>query len=126
MELLHYELTEKIIRSFFLVHKKLGYGFLEKVYEKALLVELKSIGLKVIAQHPINVFYKDINVGHYFADIVVNDKVILELKATDKIKPIHEAQLINYLKATRVEVGLIFNFGIRAEFVRKVYSNSRK
>ena len=105
------EITHKIIGSSFEVYKELGYGFLEKVYENALLIELKLKGLKVENQKPIRIFYRDENIGDYFADILVEDKVIVELKAEKVYNPKHEAQLINYLKATRLKVGLLINFG---------------
>ncbi|SMO81015.1 GxxExxY protein [Gracilimonas mengyeensis] len=119
----HEELTEKIIECFYSVYNRLGYGFLENVYEKAMLIELKRIGLKAVRQFPISVSYRDQNVGEYFADILVENKVILELKTVRKLDKEHEYQLINYLKATDIEVGLLFNFGRKPEFRRKVFSN---
>ena len=104
------DLTYKINGAVFEVNKVLGHGFLESVYEKALLVELRSNGLKTDSQVPIKVEYKSENVGEYFADIVVEDQVILELKAVDKLQKIHEAQLLNYLKATGFKVGMLVNF----------------
>ena len=118
-ELIHKELTEQIIGAAFEVHNVLGYGFLEKVYENALLVELAKRGLKVEAQKPIKVKYKDAIVGDYIADLVVEDKVILELKAEEKYNPQHEAQLLNELKATGTKVGVLINFGRgKCEFKR--------
>ena len=99
------DLTAQVISSAFEVHNTLGSGFLEKVYENALLVELREKGLKAESQKPVTVLYKDRNVGEYFADIIVGDKVVLELKAIEKIDDIHEIQLKNYLKATGIEVG---------------------
>ena len=104
------ELTYQINGAIYEVNRVLGAGFLEKVYEKALMVELKLRGLNAKAQVPIDVEYKGENVGEYFADIVVEDQVILELKATDSLKKIHEAQLLNYLKATTYKLGLLVNF----------------
>jgi GxxExxY protein len=104
------ELTYKINGAIFKVNKVLGTGFLEKVYENALLIELRNIGLNAKAQVPINVKYEGEIVGEYFADIVVEDKVILELKAVDHLDKIHEAQLLNYLNATKYKVGLLVNF----------------
>ena len=104
------ELTYQIRGSVFEVNKVLGAGFLEKVYEKALLVELRKRGLKAEGQVPITVKYKGEVVGEYFADIVVEDKVIIELKAVDKLQKIHEAQILNYLKATGYKIGLLVNF----------------
>jgi GxxExxY protein len=119
-------LTDKIIKAFYSVYNELGYGFLESVYEKSLLISLRDFGLKAISQQPINVYFKDNNVGDFIADIIVEDKVILELKAVEHILRIHEAQLINYLKATKIEIGLLLNFSAKPEFKRYVYSNSKK
>ena len=104
------DLTYKINAAIFEVNKILGAGFMEKVYEKALMVEFLNMGLNAKAQFPINVHYKGEKVGEYFADIVVEDTVILELKAVDNLEKIHEAQLLNYLKATKHKVGLLVNF----------------
>ncbi|MEX0722498.1 MAG: GxxExxY protein [Gracilimonas sp.] len=122
----HEELTEKIIECFYTVYNRLGYGFLESVYEKAMLIELKRAGLKAVRQFPVSVSYRDKNVGEFFADIIVDEKVIIELKAARKLDKDHEYQLINYLKATEIEVGLLLNFGRNPEFKRKVFSNNRK
>jgi GxxExxY protein len=124
--MLHGELTNKIIGAFYKVYNTLGYGFLEKVYENSLKIELRSLGLKVEQQKNIKVNYEGYEVGDYFADLIVNDDVIIELKAAESICEEHEAQLLNYLKATDKEVGLLFNFGKKAKFVRKVYSNKNK
>ncbi len=124
--LLHKDITEEIISAYYFVYNELGYGFLEKVYENAMLVELKSRGFKVESQKIIKVYFKDSIVGEYFADIVVNDKIILELKSCEALVPEHEVQLFNYLKATNIEVGLLFNFGKRAAFKRKVFTNDNK
>lgn len=126
MVMKHEELTEKIIECFYAVYNRLGYGFLESVYEKAMLIELKRVGLKAVRQFPVSVSYREQNVGEFFADILVEGKVILELKTARKIDKDHEYQLINYLKATEIEVGLLFNFGRKPEFKRKVFSNNRK
>jgi len=104
------EITYAINGAIFEVNRLLGPGFLEKVYEKALLVELKIRGLKAESQVPITVFYKEIAVGEYVADILVEDKVIIELKTVEKLDKVHEAQLLNYLKATGIRVGLLVNF----------------
>ena len=117
------DLTAQVISSAFEVHNTLGSGFLEKVYENALLVELREKGLKAESQKPVTVLYKDRNVGEYFADIIVGDKVVLELKAIEKIDDIHEIQLKNYLKATGIEVGLLINFGKSVEVKRKYVKN---
>jgi GxxExxY protein len=126
MELLHKELTDIIIKTFYDVYNELGYGFLEKVYQNAMFIELKNRGLKVDAQKQIKVFYKNVAVGEYYADLMVNDTIIIELKATEIIVKEFEFQLINYLKATDVEVGLLLNFGAKPEFKRKVFGNDRK
>ncbi len=120
----HSELTEKIIKAFYKVYNTLGYGFLEKVYENALFIELESIGLIVKKQDPIKVYYKEKEVGVYFADLIVNDAIIIELKTAESLSEEHESQLINYLKATEIEVGLLINFGKKPEVKRKVYSNN--
>lgn len=123
--MLHQEITSKIIAAFFTVYNSLGYGFLEKVYENALVIELKKLGLNVRQQVPIQVYYEGKVVGEYFADLLVDDKVIVELKAAKDIVDAHEAQLANYLKATNVEVGLLFNFGTEAKFKRKVFTKRK-
>lgn len=123
--MLHRKLTKKIIRSFYKVYNTLGYGFLEKVYENALCTELKSEGLKCHSQKPIKVFYQSKCVGEYFADIMVEEKIILELKATSIIRREHEIQLINYIKATEAEIGLLFNFGKESKFKREIYTNKK-
>lgn len=125
-EYLHKELTAEIINRFYKVYNTLGYGFLEKVYEKALKYELEKAGLHVERQKPINVYYETELVGEYFADLLVENKVIIELKATETICEEHENQLINYLKATDIEVGLLVNFGKRPEIKRKIFSNKNK
>ena len=104
------EITYAINGAIFEVNRLLGPGFLEKVYEKALLIELKIRGLKAESQVPITVFYKEIAVGEYVADILVEDKVIIELKTVEKLDKVHEAQLLNYLKATGIRVALLVNF----------------
>ncbi|HKP86881.1 MAG TPA: GxxExxY protein [Blastocatellia bacterium] len=124
--LIHRSLTEHIIKAFYKVYNTLGYGFLEKVYENALAIELDSMGLRVRQQQPIKVYYGGRLVGDYFADVVVEGAVIIELKVADAICERHETQLLNYLKATEVEVGLLLNFGPKAEFRRKVFANEKK
>jgi GxxExxY protein len=122
----HREITEKIIRVFYGVYNELGYGFLEKVYENALALRLRKGGLAAVQQQPIAVLFDGEIVGEYFADIVVNDAVIVELKAAAQLAGEHHAQLLNYLKATPYEVGLLLNFGPKPQIVRKVYDNPRK
>ncbi len=109
--LLEEELTEKILGAAFKVQNTLGCGFLEKVYENAMIVELSRAGISVEQQKPMQVRYQGAIVGEYQADLVVDSRVMVELKAASKLDSIHEAQLLNYLKATRVRVGLLFNFG---------------
>ena len=116
-------LTEKIIEIFFDVYNKLGYGFLEKVYENAMMVEFGKEGIHATSQSPIKVMYEKQVIGEYFADILVEDKVIVEIKASKKLALEHEAQLLNYLKATDIEVGLLLNFGPAPEIKRKVFDN---
>ena len=122
----HAEVTEKILRAFFDLHTELGYGFSEKVYENSLAILMQERGLKIQQQMPIHVYFHGKVVGEYIADALVNDVVVLELKAVSKLNEDHAAQLLNYLKATDYEVGLLLNFGQTAEFRRKVYDNERK
>lgn len=123
-EYLYQDLTSKIIACFYKVYNTLGFGFLEKVCENALLFELTQNGLFVERQKPIKVYYEDKLVGEYFADLVVDNKIILELKAVESLIEEHELQLINYLKATDVEIGLLLNFGKKPEIRRKIFSNT--
>ena len=119
----HADITDKIIKAYYTVFNTLGYGFLEKVYENALLIELRKNGLICSSQYPIEVFYDEQKVGQYFADILVEESVIIEIKAATALCEEHEAQLINYLKATEIEIGLLLNFGKEPEFKRKIFSN---
>ena len=123
---LHSELTSEIIRTFYKVYNTLGYGFLEKVYQNALIIELERSGIKCSSSFAIDVFYEDIKVGYFVADIVAKNLVIIEVKSVDSIGEEHEAQLLNYLKATKIEVGLIVNFGKKLQFKRKVFSSNYK
>jgi GxxExxY protein len=116
------DITGLIIKAYYNVYNQLGYGFLEKVYENALLIELRKFDLDCVAQHPIEVLYDDIKVGFYFADLVINNCVIVEIKSAENLCEEHEAQLTNYLRATDIEVGILLNFGKKAEFKRKVFS----
>jgi GxxExxY protein len=118
------EITYEINGAAFEVNKVLGGGFLEKVYENALFFELKKRGLKAEAQYPITVNYKDEVVGDYFADILVEDSIIVEVKAVDSIQPIHEAQLLNYLKATGITVGLVINFKHPKAEIKRLVRNA--
>ena len=124
--MLHGDVTELIIKAFFKVYNTLGYGFLEKVYENAMRIELSKMGLNVLQQKNIKVFYEADQVGDYFADLLVNDLIIVELKAAESICKEHEAQLLNYLKATDIEVGLLLNFGKEPKFKRKFFTNDKK
>ena len=123
--MLHSDITEKILSAFYTVNNKLGFGFLEKVYENAMVIELGKKGCKEEQQKRIKVFYEREEIGDYYADLLVDDLVIVELKAAESLCEEHEAQLINYLKATQIEVGLLLNFGKKAEFRRKVFTNDR-
>ena len=120
------EITDKIIRAYYNVYNILGYDFLEKVYGNAMMIELPKFGLECKNQLPIKVHYDDRPIGDYFADIIVNDVVIIELKAAEILCREHEAQLINYLKAKDIEVGILLNFGKQPQFKRKVFSSEYK
>lgn len=120
------ELTDRIIGAFYKVYNELGFGFLENVYQNALYLELTNEGFSVEAQKPVDVYYQNRVVGKYKADLVVNEDVILELKAVDYLVKEHELQLINYLKATEIEIGLLLNFGTKPEIRRKIFTNDRK
>ncbi len=122
----HKELTEDIIKIFYKVYNTLGYGFLEKIYENSMMIEFRKAGISAESQSPIKVIYEGEIVGEHAADIIVDNKVIIELKAAKKIAVDHHAQLLNYLKATDIEVGLLLNFGPKPEISRKVFDNFRK
>jgi GxxExxY protein len=113
------DLTKDIIAGAYAVHNSLGSGFLEKVYENSLFIELRERGFDVEQQIPISVFYKGVKVGDYVADLLVNKTIILELKAVENLHPIHETQLVNYLTATGLDVGLLINFGSSVVVKRK-------
>ena len=120
--MIHEHLSNRVIGAFYAVYHSLGYGFLEKVYENALVWELRKNGMNTDQQRRIDVYYDGRKVGEYFADIVVEDSIVLELKAAEGIAPEHEAQLINYLKASNIELGLLFNFGVRPQFMRRIFT----
>lgn len=120
------ELTDKIIQAFYSVYNELGFGFLENVYQNALYYELSKKGFIVEAQKEIDVYYQLKVVGKYRADLVVDDLIIIELKAVESLIQEHEFQLINYLKATDKEVGLLLNFGMKPEIRRRAFNNNRK
>ncbi len=123
---IHTELTKEIIGAFYDVYNELGFGFLESIYEKALEKVLRDNGHKVERQFEIPVFFRNEKIGNFKADLIVDDLVIIELKAGGDLHEIHEAQILNYLRATDVEVGLLVNFGEELQFKRRVFSNSRK
>ena len=116
----HHEVTEKIIEAAYKVHNILGYGFLEKVYQNSLIIELRKSGFSVEDEKPIIVYYQGEIVGKYIADIIVDDKILLEIKAIKELSEFHEAQIVNYLKATRIEVGLLINFGRSVNVKRRI------
>jgi GxxExxY protein len=126
MELLHREITEKALKIFYQVYNELGFGFLERVYQNAMFYELKTQGFSCEAERPIKVYYKNVLVGEYRADIIIENSVILELKANEFLFYENELQLINYLKASEMEVGLLLNFGRKPEFKRKIFTNNNK
>jgi GxxExxY protein len=125
-DLLHSDITNKVLKAYYIVYNKLGFGFLEKVYENAMIVELMEMNIFCERQKPVKIFYKEKIIGEYFADIMIENKVILELKAAEVLVAERELQLINYLKATELEVGLLLNFGKKPEFKRKFFTNDRK
>jgi GxxExxY protein len=122
----HQELTKSIIGIYYDVYNELGYGFLEKVYHKAMLIELLKRGYNIESEKKINVYYKNEIVGEYIPDIIINESVIVELKCVEYLIETHENQLLNYLKATKCEVGLILNFGKDPQFIRKIFTNDLK
>ncbi|EKD67145.1 MAG: hypothetical protein ACD_48C00579G0002 [uncultured bacterium] len=122
----HKQVSEQIIRAYYHVYNTLGYGFLEKVYENAMVITLQKFGLTGRRQVPIKVYFEQNDVGLYYADIFVEDLVILELKAGEALCVEHEAQLMNYLRATDIELGFLFNFGMKPQFKRKIFENIYK
>ena len=123
MKYLHTTITDKIIKAAYKVHKMLGFGFLEKVYENALAIELRRMGLKAEQQKPLTVWYEGEVVGEYFIDMLVEEKVIVELKAIKKLLDIHEIQVLNYLKGCQLEVGLLLNFSESLKIKRKYFQS---
>ncbi|RYF56728.1 MAG: GxxExxY protein [Cytophagaceae bacterium] len=115
----HSHLTEQIIAAAYTVHNTLGAGYLEKVYENAMLLELDKRGLQAVSQQPIPVFYELVIVGDFFADLLVEDCILVELKAAENLHPRHEAQLVNYLTSTGHDIGLLINFGTSVTIKRK-------
>jgi GxxExxY protein len=122
----HRELTQKIIGVFFEVYSELGHGFLESVYETAFQVALVSKGMSVFRQIEVPVWFRGQKIGDFTADMLVEKCVLLELKAGRSLDPAHEAQLLNYLRATEIEVGMLFSFGLKPQFKRLAYDNDRK
>ena len=125
-DFLYKDETDEIIEAFYEVYNALGFGFLERVYQNALYQELQRRGFDCKAQYKIKVYFKGKEVGDYYADILVNDHIILELKAHESLCREHELQLINYLKATHIEIGLLLNFGERPQVRRKIFTNNQK
>ena len=119
-------ITGQIIHIFYKVYNSLGYGFLEKVYENAMIIEFQKLNLNYENQYPINVYYEGFEIGHFIADFIVEEKVLIELKAIRELSSSDESQLINYLNATSVEVGLLLNFGKSPEIKRKIFDNQLK
>lgn len=122
----HSDLTDQILSAFYAVYNVLGYGFAERVYHEAMAIELRRLGMAVASEKPLPVHYRGILVGDFAADLVVDDAVLLELKAVRQIADEHRAQILNYLRASRYEVGLLLNFGPQAQFERKVFDNEHK
>jgi len=125
MEYKYSDITEKIIKCAYDVYNNLGSGFLEKVYENALVVKLNKIGIKAEQQYPISVYFENEIVGDFVADVLVEDKIIIELKAVQELNEIHEAQIINYLKATGIEIGLLINFGPKIQIKRRIFTKNK-
>lgn len=122
----HSEVTNLIIKAYYQVYNKLGYGFMEKIYHRAMILELQNYLTDVVSQKNLKVYYEGVEIGNYYADLVVNGCVIVELKAVGTITTEHEVQLVNYLKASNIEVGIILNFGPEPEFKRRVFTNDKK
>ncbi len=122
----HQELSEKIIAAAYAVHNELGCGFIEKVYQNALAIELEEMGVPCSCEVPLRVMYRDKVVGEYCADLVVGNKIVVETKAVSKLDPVHEVQLVNYLRATGLTVGLLINFGRSVEVKRRIFDPPAK
>jgi GxxExxY protein len=125
-EYLYSELSDNVINCFYKVYNTLGFGFLEKIYQKSLEIELNRNKINFESQYPVNVYYDNLIVGEFYADILVEKKIILEIKAIEKLVKENENQLINYLKSTDIQVGLLLNFGKEPEVKRRIYTNDRK
>ena len=122
----HSELTEKIIGVFYNVYNELGYGFLESTYAEAMVIALEDMGLRAAREVSVPVWFRGRKAGQYFADLLVEGAVLLELKTARSIDSSHEAQLLHYLRATEFEIGLLLNFGVRPQFRRLLFDNERK
>ena len=122
----HSDLTDKIIGVFYDVYNELGHGFMESTYAEAMVIALAQAGLSGVREVSVPVWFRGKKVGQYFADILVDNAVLLELKAARTLEPAHEAQLLHYLRATEIEVGLLLNFGARPQFRRLLFDNERK
>lgn len=122
----HGDLTERIIGVFYDVYNELGHGYLEAIYREAMMIALTQVGFKVECEVPLTVWFRGQNIGNFKADLMVDGVVILELKAARMLDSVHEAQLLNYLRATEIEVGLLFNFGPKPSFKRVAFDNARK
>jgi GxxExxY protein len=125
-ELKHADITDSILSVFYSVYNELGYGFLESVYEESMVIALAQAGHHVGRQVPLHVWFRGHSVGDFRADLIVDRKVIIELKAARALEVAHEAQLLNYLRSTEIEVGLLLNFGLRPQFRRLIFENTRK
>ena len=119
------DVTHKVIGCAYQVYNNLGFGFLESVYRKAMVIEIEASGLRVYQESPLKVLYRDQVVGDYFADLLVEDELIVELKSVERLGKVHEAQLVNYLVATGIEVGLLINFGSTGVDVKRKYLTSK-
>ena len=125
-EILHKETSESIIRAFYRTYNRLGFGFLESVYRRALAIELRTCGLTAIEEFPVTVHYRGVSVGHFRSDLLVHDRVMVELKAAQRLHSRHSLQLRNVLRASQIELGLVLNFGPRPEFKRLILMNHNK
>ncbi|MBU3947278.1 MAG: GxxExxY protein [Proteobacteria bacterium] len=120
------DLTHKVIGCAYQVYNKLGFGFLESVYRKAMVIEIETSGLEVQQESPLKVHYRGQVVGNFFADLLIEDELIVELKSVERLGKIHEAQLVNYLVATEIEVGLLINFGSTGVDVKRKYRTAKE
>ena len=123
---LHQQLTKQLIGAYYDVYNELGFGYLESVYQRALEIALRDRRIEYVSQASIAVWYRGQQVGRFWADLLVEDVVIVELKACRALDPSHEAQVLNYLCATEIEVGFLLNFGERPAFKRLLFTNDRK